>query len=437
MSADIMAREPGLIQGRLAQIAALLGDRVLVWFGIRGDDAAPFLRIPQFRESFAITAPLLAGKLDTSVALEDITGRRVDLDAYDIDFDERREVQQFRARLLRSLARPSAVTTYRPSHFLSALSFGSRATSDHLGLFKDRQAAFEHKPWVETELNALGIQTIPWEYVPTEHRGSISQRLGNGPIILRPSRTSGGAGIEMVEADDEVETCWRDDSTHLMGVSPYFDDAVPINVGGCVFDGFEVTLHPCSMQLIGVASFTHRRFGYCGNDFVAVHQIDEAMLGEIDATSRAVGRWLATMGYRGAFGVDYLIVGDRLYFAEVNPRMQGSTRLSCALASKTDHLDICLDHLSAFLGLPPVESLTLADWRAEVPAAAQLIKHNVQRRPVEAGDARAELGLGSSTTVTLEPSPGVKVEPGGVLWRIEFDHQITTTGFDVIGLTPS
>lgn len=419
---------------RITDISSRIGDRRMIWFGIRGEDAAAFLPIPQFRTSFSINASLTAAKLDDSLSLEELTGRRVDLDAYDIDFDARPVVREFRGRVLARLSSPSVVVTYRPSHFLSALTFACQRTSEPLGMFKERQTSFEHKPWVESTLASLGIRTIPWEYVPTEHRSYIGRLLQDGPVILRPTRTSGGVGIELARSIEEVDHCWHDDADHLMGVSPFLEGALPINVGGCVYDSSTVTLHPMSVQLIGVPALTHRQFGYCGNDFAAARAVPSAIVEEIDSTTRTIGRWLGSMGFRGAFGVDYLVHHEVVYFAEINPRMQGSTRMSSQLAQQVDRVDLCLDHVAAFLGLPPAESLGLADWIAELPPAAQTIHHNIVNRPLTYAEAGIDpLATGASRT-SLIPPANVEVEPGGVIARLEYEHRITTSGYELMAL---
>lgn len=420
-----------LRRDRLGEISQRLGDRRLIWFGIRGEDAAPLLAVPQFTAAFSVTAALRAGKLEESIALEDLTRHRVDLDVYDIDLDRRPEVDRLRSALLCAVARPSAVVSYRPSELLSSATFAARHTCRHLGLFKDRQVAFEHKPWVETELSDQGILTIPWAYVPTERRRRLPLGPGRPPLVLRPSRTSGGVGIFVVRTADEVEQAWQDDTSHLMGVAPYLKDALPLNVNGCVWADGEVTLHPLSVQLIGIAELTSRPFGYCGNDFAAIRDLNADVLTAVDETSRAIGRWLGQMGYRGAFGVDYLLDGDVLHFAEVNPRMQGSTRLSSALAARTGHVDVVLDHLSAFLGLPPAETLSLADWVAELPPAAQVIKHVDGVRLVDALDLSKVPGS-DRARVSLLPRPGVRLEPGAVEYCLELDRRVTSSGFDLL-----
>lgn len=400
-----------------------------MWFGIRGADAESLLAIPQFDACFGVTARLEAGKLEESRTLEDLTRHRVDLDAYDIDLDDRRDVHDFRKLVGRALARTSAVSSYRPSTFISDLHLASPAATS-LGMFKDRQIAFEHKPWVETQLHEIGLPTIPWRYVPTERRRRIPVDEEH-PVVLRPSHTSGGVGISVVRSLEELEAAWSAAPGHLMGWAPFLDDALPLNVNGCVFGTGDVTVHPASVQLIGLPSWTSRRFGYCGNDFAAAALLDPGVLDELQRRTVTIGRWLAAMGYRGAFGADFLVDEDELHFAEINARLQGSSRMAARLAATTGHVDLLLDHVAAFLGLPPGESLTIRDWTRELPPAAQVIKHHLGRVPSAVPPLRVER-LDRDQRTVLVPAPDVRVEPGGVSWCLEVGRQITMTGFELV-----
>jgi len=416
---------------QLAAVSSALGSRRLTWMGIRGDDAQPLLALAQFSDCFSITSALRVSALEDSVSLEQLSGYRVDLDNYDIDLDPSPAVDQFRLLLMRSLSRSSALTTYRPSEFLSSLGFACRGSAQMLGMFKDRQRAFEHKPWVETELARRGIRTVDWEYVPFEYRSRLLASHDGAPVVVRPSRSSGGAGMSLVHDAAELERAWQHDSTHLMAVARYLETSVPINVGGCVFATGDVTLHPASVQLIGLPGYTNRRFGYCGNDFAALHRLGGGVAVALDSSTREVGRWLSDMGFIGAFGVDYLVDEENVLFTEVNPRMQGSTRMAAELAAATDHIDLLVDNVAAFLGLPPAESLTLTDWMAELPPAAQVIKHNLKPVPAPVPPV-GDLALAPGVRARLLPDPGVRVEPGGVEYCLEVSHQVTETGFELL-----
>lgn len=416
----------------IERLADRLGDRELMWFGIRGHDSTSLLQIPQFKACFSITAALSAAKLERSVSLESLTKVRVDLDRYDIDFDDAPEVVELRREVMTRAARHSAMVTYRPSKFLSAIHFACFESADYLGMFKEQQAAFEHKPWVETALRRRGVRVVPWRYVAAEHRDVVEDLAEQGPVILRPSRTSGGVGIRLAKSASDVATNWVDDSWHFTGVAPFLADAVPLNIAGCVFrtsqNDLEVTVHPLSLQLIGIAAATNRQFGYCGNDFASVEHIPPKMLDHIDSTTRCVGHILGEMGYIGAFGVDYLLDGETLYFAEVNARLQGSTALASDLCARARHTDVLLDHLAANLSIAPAESLHVRDWVDELDPASHVVLHNTSTKKVAAAGPSV---LPAGCRYELSPESDLLIEPGGVVGRVVVPHAATETGFEL------
>lgn len=418
------------------RISAAIGSRKFVWFGIRGHDAASLLELPQFEDSFAITAPLSAASLATDSTLEQHAGQRVDLDTYDIDLDRRPVVGDFRRELLASLNSDCVVATYRPSYFLSNAHFANFRTTTYLGLFKERQIAFEHKPWVETHLTDFGVRTVPWNYLAEERRDGIEAFLQDGPVVLRASRSSGGTGVILVESVDEIAERWDPREDMLIAVAPYLADAAPLNVGACVFPDGTITVHPGSFQLIGIPSCTDRRFGYCGNDLGVFAGLPEDVILEVDSMTRSVGKWMHSQGYVGAFGIDVLVQDGVVYFGEVNARFQGSTSLTCLACAELGEPDLLMDHLAAFLGVEPDErsvNRNLLEWARIMPPRAQVIVHNLSPTRARISDfARLLPDPRLDVLTELLPLDGSWVEPGGILARVVAPHPVTTTGFDLL-----
>ena len=58
------------------------------------------------------------------------------------------------------------LVTYRPSAFTTALAFSMRGTLELAGMHKERQAAFENKPWVAQGIR-FGIAVALLGVVPT------------------------------------------------------------------------------------------------------------------------------------------------------------------------------------------------------------------------------------------------------------------------------
>lgn len=411
-----------------------LGDRELIWSGLRGDDAESLSDLPQFTGSFSIIAAYQTRPLKASVAYEDLSGSRPDLETWDIDDHlDAPASRHFRWSLMRAMAARSALLPYRPSDFQSSVVFARQAHCLYLGLFGAHQNAFEHKPWVESSVRALGVPSIQWTYIADEEQIDAERLLADGPVMLRRSRTSGGEGLVKVSTSGELEAHWPRGKESFVSVSHFIPTGLPVNVGATVWDD-GVTVHLPSVQLVGIPECTTRPFGYCGNDFGAAKDLDPALLANIETSTSTIGRWLHRYGYRGTFGVDYLVEGDVALFTEVNARFQGSTRASARLALDIDAPCLLLEHIAATLGAPALAGTSLIRRINEAPDLAQFVIHWLG--PTEArtdvddlldavrtvdGSARMDAGVPSQVTI----------QPGATMARFTLARRLTRTGFEL------
>lgn len=402
---------------RLDEVSARLGAHQLLWFAPRGEDVRPLDDLPQLSAGASLIAEWQGGP-DPSICLEALSGRRPDLETYDIDATwNGRYEREFWDAVVTRLTAPSVVLPYRPSDFAAAWTF-LRPHARVLGAFAPFRGTLEHKPWVETSLQERGVRTVPWQYLQRGDRGAAVATLRAGPAVLRPERSSGGAGISVVADLEEFDKAWPADGPVYLSIAPVLADAVPLNVAGVVWrDG--VSLHPASIQIVGDAAFTTRRFGYCGNDFAAVRRLGRKAVDDLERTALVVGRWLHSLGYLGAFGVDALLHDERIHFTELNPRLQGSSTAS-AMISRRDELPcVLLEHLAALLHLsaPPSRSL----WELASGSLSQVVMHNVtgQRTQAEQPVALAPASLdGRVVSCDLVAPKGTIVEPEAALVRV-------------------
>jgi hypothetical protein len=419
----------------VAAINKELGDRQLVWFGTRGDDVESAGEIEQLTCAFSLINTYSRRSTVAGLSLEDLSGERVDLDVFDLD-DHPRDapVGELRQALLRALARPSAVFTYRPSAFLSAVTFARRDYTSYLGLFSGQQQAFEHKPWVETAVAELGLPQIPWRYVADSDRGDVLRQLRDGPVVLRRSRTTGGVGLTRLDDEQHLESLWPDEDEAFVSVAPFLADTIPLNVSGVVWRDGGVTVHPVSVQLIGIESLTKRNFGYCGNDFAAVTALGEKLVEEIERSVILIGEWLGRQSYLGAFGVDFLVSDGVALFTEVNPRFQGSTHLSTEISVELGLGCLLLEHIAAFLGIDRRQTPSLWDIARSAPPRAHLVLHSNAGAPrsLDPGafvDAFADTG--SLVRADVLTRPDLRTDPAATVARFTVDRQVTECGFDL------
>jgi len=414
-------------------ISRRLGGRELIWGGLRSDDIEAISDLEQLAGSFSIVGGHDRGGAVPSVDFEDLSGVRPDLDAWDIeDHLDTPAAHEFREAILTRLAGHTALLPYRPSRFLSSLLFARKDRCLDLGLFSAHQAMFDHKPWVETNVAALGIPQVPWAYIADEEQLTARRMLSEGAIMLRVSRSSGGAGLVRVDNPDRLAESWPHRAEAFVSVTPFLDQAIPINIAATVWHDGVTMRHP-SVQLIGIAECTTRPFGYCGNDFGLAAELDRSTLDSIEASVLALGRWLRRYDYLGTFGVDFLVHQGKALFTEINPRFQGSTHASSQLSGEAGESCVILDHLAAMLGRDAPPPRPLCEVARGAPDLAHLVVHWAGAPAcIDAAPLVESLGLQRAHCRTdVVAKPAMITETGGVVARVTARGRMTASGFDL------
>ena len=426
------ARPPSISRAaRIRQVERAVGRRTVVWFGGRGVEAEALLALPQFAESYALSAALGSSQLTHDFSLERLTLERADHRTYEIERDRPDAVRQLRDALRASFAKPTLLVSVRPSAFLASAYVPRLAQVEYAGLFHEHQRAFEHKPWVEMEFARAGIRTVPWEYVATDDLDGLLARDAGRAFVLRGSHSNAGAGFHLVLPGESPPGPWPAEADGYVSVAPYLDRAIPICVNAALFADGSVSLHPSSLQLIGIPALTLGAFGYAGNDFARIADLGDAELDEIEDIVRRAGIWLARHGYVGAFGVDLLVDGGEVHVTEVNPRFQSSSPLAARLDAAMDRSDLYLEHLAAFLGLEPVPGPSLRDLVRSQPGRAQLMAYSTASEPRRLRSS-PPIRCDWSFEPEVLPPPEVRVLRGGVLARLMRDGPVTADGLSLI-----
>jgi hypothetical protein len=415
------------------KIASALGSRQLFWYGTRGDDARSLTDISQFSGSFTILNKYSRHNLSHSVSYEELCGYRVDLDDWDIDnhlFDEATDI--FRRSMLTATMLENAIVPYRPSFFLSALMFARKDKALNLGIHAPQQKVFEYKPLLEVAVASMGIPTLEWQYIADQDQMDAEKLLENGPIVVRPSKGSGGSGMAKVETAGQLAALWPKQEEFFASISHFYSNCLPLNVGAVVWNNGDVTVHFPSVQLIGIQSCTSRQFGYCGNDFALINSMDKAAIDNIQKSTEAIGQYLHSQGYRGAFGIDFLLDGNTLRFTEVNPRFQGSTRASSLISAMRDEPCLLLDHVAAMLGLEPEIKLNLSDVVFDLPPVSHIVLHNALNVPTEIDTVSLLEDVGQSLDnymVDVIAEPNIPCNPDAIIASITTYRSVTDSGY--------
>ncbi len=261
----------------ISALSDVLDGRKLIWFGARACDAQSLCVFENFKTSFSVISPFDSFGIK-DYCLETLSSYRVNLDIHDIDKDLSPEAKQLRKFLCDELDQQSVIIPYRPLELIDSVFFPRNNYVEYLGQFRELQAPFEHKIWVETELRKSGIMTIPWRYL-TVHANSLrtlKDAVNLGPCVIRLNRSCSGAGLRILTCEEDLIAIWpwlEAQAEGYFSVAEYLYPSTPLSISACVFPDGEVVVHPFSIQIIGDPTLTPYQLGFCGNDFGSVKEL--------------------------------------------------------------------------------------------------------------------------------------------------------------------
>ncbi|MCP4602399.1 MAG: ATP-grasp domain-containing protein [Proteobacteria bacterium] len=403
-------------RGRIEHVRRYLEGRNLLWVGTRATDAATLCELPELSGVVGIICPPDGFREGICVVcLESNTRFRLDLNTYDIDQDDSYSIHEVADLFHRQLSQPSIILSYRPSQFIASAVFPRQATVKHWGMFYMTQAFLEYKPWVESELVKIGVNTIPWRYYNNDDVEKCIREMRDCSFVMRTNRGAGGAGITIaVEAQDALEYC-EGNRDGFFSASRFMETGHSLSVTAVVYTNGDVAAFMPSAQLIGIKQCTNRPLGFCGNDFAAVKDLPPSCFDKIESLVEDVGRWLRSVGYLGVFGVDIFVQGDEVFFVEINPRFTASSPGVSILCREMSLTDPYLEQIAAYNDLSLGRWPQLRELVKDMPRLSDIIVYNRGTGGIRR--VADTLSIPEEWKIYEVPSPETTILPNGQMFR--------------------
>src|SRR6202171_6413563 len=204
----------------------------------------------------------------------------------------------------------------------------------------------------------LGLPTAPsWFAGSVEELTTVAEHAGF-PLVVKPIAAAPGDGQSVVLRVDDVEPAWH------RAVSA---GRIPHNrvIAETVVEvDFEVTM--LTVRITGPAGPPGPFFEPIGHrmadgDLLESWQPQQMSPAALDAGKSIAARIVNSLGGRGVFGVELLVRGDEVYFADVRPRPYDSGLVTL----RSQRLSQFELHARAILGLA-VDTIMISPGAAEV-----------------------------------------------------------------------
>jgi ATP-grasp domain len=200
-------------------------------------------------------------------------------------------------------------------------------------------------------LSELGLPRIPGRWVSLDRTRYSELASENGSrFVLQRARGASGSGTAFVAAEADYIAAGTRFGGVLVHAAPDLGD-LSINVNALALTQETVVSSP-SVQLAGLSMLHSLRGMYCGNDFIAARELPAPLVREVIEQTAQIGAWIASLGFRGLFGLDFVVdcSDSKPYAVDLNPRWQGSTTPLSMAEAKAGRLPLAVADLALRMG---------------------------------------------------------------------------------------
>ena len=288
------------------------------------------------------------------------------------------------------------ILCYRSIKYLERKRFGLKNKIRIYSASEKLKKYFDNKILFYKALNSLEVPRIPGEVIKLgkEKFESISSSLSVPFVIQFPYGSSGNSTF-FIKNKNEYIALQKKHPSSIVAVKKYID-GYSLNVNGIIVSGEKGPFVRSSIpsgQLVGIPECSSFLSSFCGNDYSMTKNINKKILKEVDLQTKKTGIWMAEKGFRGIFGMDFVIDHDQtVYPVEINPRFQNSTGLYTTIfdINRDDNYALFLLHIAEFL---QQEDTQAREYIKNFPYeellmpvnGAQVILHNRRKRKNTSG----------------------------------------------------
>ena len=261
--------------------------------------------------------------------------------------------------------------------------------------FKFGKKLFEDKIKFRKILDELGASPTPGEVIAVKNLNFYELKTKYGlPFVIQHPRRGGGKGTFFIHSEDEWHKAIRrlhikevegeevsEDITNLEVIAAKYIQGPSPSITGCVTRHGILYTNP-QYQLIDIQELYNPKKGaglFCGHDWSASNFSREITRQIYDITEK-VGNHFAAFGYKGIFGLDFVLDEDneKVYVTESNPRLLASFPAITMTQLRNNEPPIIAFHILEYLDIDyKIDKDSIQRLMQQKKEGAQMFPHNL------------------------------------------------------------
>ena len=193
----------------------------------------------------------------------------------------------------------------------------------------------------------LKIPNADSEIIKLERNKCSLNFSKNKKFIIQLARGFSGNSTFLIESENDLNKILKKYENRKIKLSKYLEGET-YTVNACVAEG-EILISKPIFQITGLSSYNKNSFGTCGNDYVYSEKLKKEQRKKIFDYTKKIGGYLKKIGYRGIFGLDFVIDNSDVNLIEINPRFVASIPFFTKLQIQDKQLPFLLLHILEFL----------------------------------------------------------------------------------------
>lgn len=283
-------------------------------------------------------------------SLEGRAGIRAGLDEPAIDQIARRWEAEIEADLGRLPAERWVAVSQNPAKALPRLAARLGVPCSVVGW--EEFERFGSKATLHRAVGALGLPGAggQWLRLGGAKYGELAQRFGSR-FVIQLDHGNTGNGTAFVRDERSYAAAGERFAGKDVWVAPHIGE-LSLNINAVATGAGTAVGYP-SVQVVGHSELRSKPGVHCGNDFSAAADLPAELRESVREQTERLGNWMAGQGYRGLFGLDYVVdeASGRPCVVDLNPRWQGSTSLETQAALRQGRLPLAAAEVAMRAGV--------------------------------------------------------------------------------------